>query len=219
MDQKSRLWIGLFDGGLDRMDTKTGLFTHYTHNPSDTNSISNNNVVFIFENEPNDLWTGNWNNGGINRLNVQTGHFKHYLSQNNITSILKDADSTIWAGSQNGVYRYDTKADEFYQMNEENTGLNITNVVSWLQMIKIIFGLVVFREFISLTQRKKRASFMEKKVACHRNLLRLVRIKCGMANYFLVPLAAITHFIPANLRIVHSSQKFSLLIFGSTTRR
>jgi signal transduction histidine kinase/ligand-binding sensor domain-containing protein len=130
MGQESRLWIGLFDGGLDRMDTKTGLFTHYTHNPSDTNSISNNNVVFIFENEPNDLWTGNWNNGGINRLNVKTGHFKHYLSQNNITSILKDADSTIWAASQNGLFRYDEKADEFYQMNEENTGLNITNVVS-----------------------------------------------------------------------------------------
>ena len=130
MDHESNLWVGMFDGGLDRLDTKTGLFTHYIHNPADTNSISNNSAVSISENEPNDLWIGNWNNGGLNRLNVQTGHFKHYLSQNNITSILTDADSTTWAGTQNGLYSYDGKSDEFYKMNEENTGLKINDVIS-----------------------------------------------------------------------------------------
>jgi len=130
MDRESNLWIGMYDGGLDRMDTKTGLFTHYIHNPSDTNSISNNNAVFILENHPNDLWIGNWNNGGINRLNFKTGNFKHYLSQRNITSILKDADSTTWVGTDLGLFRYDRKTDEFYRMNEENTGLDITNVFS-----------------------------------------------------------------------------------------
>ena len=130
MDQESNLWIGMYDGGLDKMDTKTGYFTHYIHNPADTNSISNNSAVSILENAPNDLWIGNWNNGGINRLNVKTGNFKHYLSQGNITSILKDADGTTWAGTEKGLYRYDGKTDEFYHMNEENTGLDITNVVS-----------------------------------------------------------------------------------------
>ena len=121
--------IGMDGGGLDRMDTKTGVFTHYVHNPADTNSITNNKAVSIFENQPNDLWIGNWNNGGINWLNVKTGNFKHYLLQSNITSILKDAEGTTWAGTENGLLRYDSKTDEFYRMNEENTGLDITNVV------------------------------------------------------------------------------------------
>ncbi|HET7001504.1 MAG TPA: two-component regulator propeller domain-containing protein [Puia sp.] len=132
MDQESNLWVGMFNNGLDRMDAKTGLLTHFIHNPSDTNSISNNNVVLIFENEPGDLWTGNWNNGGLNRLNAQTGHFKHYLLQNNITSLLKDGGGTTWAGTQNGLYRYDRNTDEFYKMNEESTGLNISDVNSFV---------------------------------------------------------------------------------------
>src|SRR5665213_3124970 len=82
------------------MDKKTGVFTHYVHNPADTNSISNNKAVSIIENQSNDLWIGNWNNGGINRLNVKTGNFKHYLSQSNITSILKDADGTTWSAQK-----------------------------------------------------------------------------------------------------------------------
>jgi streptogramin lyase len=133
MDQESNLWIGMYDGGLDRMDTKTGVFTHYVHNPADTNSIINNKAVSIVENQPNDLWIGNWNNGGINRLNVKTGNFKHYLSQSNISSILKDADGTTWVGTENGLFRYDMKTDEFYRMNEENTGLDINNVFSLVE--------------------------------------------------------------------------------------
>ena len=129
-DQDLNLYIGTFGSGIDLMNKKTEKFTHYKNDPNDTNSLSQNFATAILEDETKDIWIGAWNNGGINRMNRQTGKFRHYLPDISVASIFRDKDGVIWAGAENGLYRYNRKLDHFSLLSEEDAGLNITNVRS-----------------------------------------------------------------------------------------
>ena len=41
-DSRGILWVGTFGGGLNRYDKETDTFTHYLHDPGNSNSLSNN---------------------------------------------------------------------------------------------------------------------------------------------------------------------------------
>ena len=95
------------------MDRQTGLFRHYKHNPSDTNSLSSNAVYKIIEDKSGNLWVGTWSSGGLNLLDTKTGHFKHYLRGSNIVEIFQDSDGIIWVGTQSGLYRRNNDTGDF----------------------------------------------------------------------------------------------------------
>ena len=48
-DQGGSLWIGTFNGGLNRLDRETGTFTVYRHAPQDPTSLSSDDVRAILE--------------------------------------------------------------------------------------------------------------------------------------------------------------------------
>jgi ligand-binding sensor domain-containing protein len=73
------LWIGTKDGGLNKLNRQTGQFTHYQHNPTDPNSLSDNFIFGIAASSyrgKNELWLGTLS--GLNRFDPQTGKFTHY---------------------------------------------------------------------------------------------------------------------------------------------
>jgi signal transduction histidine kinase len=43
----------------------------------------------------------------------ETGRFKHYMPGNFIYSLYEDSKGVFWAGTENGLYRYDQKLDRF----------------------------------------------------------------------------------------------------------
>jgi len=124
-DRQSNLWLGT-ETGLDRMDRRTGKFTHYRKSPDDTTSLSSNYITYILDAGGGELWVGCYY-AGLNRMNLQTGRCKHYLPNVNTICIYKDADSILWVGSSNGLYRYDKKADDFLLFGEGNAGRRISN--------------------------------------------------------------------------------------------
>ncbi len=106
VDKQENLWIGT-STGLDYLNTKTGSFSQYRHNTNDTSSLSDNSVTSILEDKEGRLWVGTYPDGGVNLLNPQTGKFKHYLKGRGITgTIYQDAMGTIWAGTHDGLYRF-----------------------------------------------------------------------------------------------------------------
>ncbi|MBC7875370.1 MAG: hypothetical protein H7Y01_15325 [Ferruginibacter sp.] len=111
-DRKGSLLIGS-DNGLDFMDRKTNVFTHYSMNSEDTNSLSQNWVTAAHEDLWGNLWIGTYNGGGINLFNPQTGKFKHYLKGTSITFLVEDSDSILWVGTDGGFYRYNRSDDAF----------------------------------------------------------------------------------------------------------
>ncbi|HOZ51696.1 MAG TPA: two-component regulator propeller domain-containing protein [Chitinophagaceae bacterium] len=67
-DSKGLIWVGTQDG-LNSFDGKT--FTHFEHDPMDTNSLSNKYILKISEDAQGYIWVGTA--FGLNRLNPSTG--------------------------------------------------------------------------------------------------------------------------------------------------
>jgi signal transduction histidine kinase/ligand-binding sensor domain-containing protein/DNA-binding response OmpR family regulator len=135
------LWLGTLKGGLNRMDPATREFTHFTSDPSNPNSISNNSVNCILEPEIHGediLWIGT--NGGLNRFDKNSGSFTLYsvedgLPGNTIHGILEDKLGRLWLSSNQGLILFDPLTEKIriytvedgLQGNEFNEGSYFKN--------------------------------------------------------------------------------------------
>lgn len=73
------MWFGTEDG-LNKYDGYK--FTIYNHDRNNPYSLSHNNVRSIYEDKDSVLWIGT-KNGGLNKLNRETGQFSHFLHDPN----------------------------------------------------------------------------------------------------------------------------------------
>lgn len=101
------LWIGTFNGGLNRFNPKTGLFTAHLHQDQDPQSLSSNNIKAISEDSQGQIWVA-IEAGGVDVLNITTGRFHHYrhqannpdsISSDNVQCLLITRQGFIWIGS------------------------------------------------------------------------------------------------------------------------
>ena len=110
IDHKQRLWIGTKDNGLDMLDPATGAWEHYHHVPLNTNSISENAILSLYEDIFHTLWIGTIS--GLNRVSLSNNFSLFRFSNPNtlhpksnfIWSVLSDEQKNIWIASlENGV--------------------------------------------------------------------------------------------------------------------
>lgn len=144
------LWIGTVGGGLNKLipveiEEALVAFVHYKHDPYNPNSLSNNRVWNILEDDNGDLWIGT--NAGLNKLNTKTGSFSHYkynpnnpnsLSNDIVWSSYMDKGGTLWLGTYNGglnkLVPSDTESSPptfvHYKHDPNNPNSLIHNIVS-----------------------------------------------------------------------------------------
>jgi ligand-binding sensor domain-containing protein/signal transduction histidine kinase len=126
-DHEGTIWIGTRHG-LDKYDGKTNKFIHYGHIPNDRSSLSYDGVRVIYEDKQGTIWVGTGvpfysetagNEGGLNKLNRQTGKFTRYLhdendphslTDNRIRALFEDSHGNFWVG---------TAGDGLHIMNKE----------------------------------------------------------------------------------------------------
>lgn len=112
-DSKGNIWIG-FKTGLDKLDSKTGVFSHYVHDPADSASMPSGKVIALEEDDAGMIWIGTENNG-LHKLDPVTGKFSHFrsnpkdrysLRSDNIYTIYNDKAGTLWIGTDRGLSTY-----------------------------------------------------------------------------------------------------------------
>src|SRR5260221_6902183 len=121
-DSDGQLWVGTLAGEMDRLDRKKKQFAHYNINIP--NSILNNYVSSIMEDDQKNLWvtTGY----GIDVLEKKTGRLMHLsstsnqLSCDNGTTLLQDSQHHIWAGTREGLDLYDPEKNSFQSFRTED---------------------------------------------------------------------------------------------------
>ena len=123
-DSKGFIWIGTQDG-LNKYDGHH--FTIYNNDPQDTNSLSDNFIQDITEDEHGILWIG-YNTGGMDRFDPDKEVFTHYknrpgdstsISHNLINHIYVDRAGTMWVGTANGANIFDRNTGIFHRINLE----------------------------------------------------------------------------------------------------
>ncbi len=118
------LWVGTDDAGLCGYNKTTGTWMHHTHDPDDSNSLSDNSVMAVTQSGDGALWVGT-QSGGLNRFDPETGIWTHYKndpnnpnspSSNWISSILEDKYGMLFFGTKKGgLNRLDKERRVFTQ--------------------------------------------------------------------------------------------------------
>jgi diguanylate cyclase (GGDEF)-like protein len=136
------LWIAAYGNGLNRLDRKTGRFTHYRSNPKDADSLADDRVMSLAVDRDGIVWVGTIDSG-LDRLDPRTGVFTHFqhdpadassLSRNAVTRIYEDSQGVLWVGTyKGGLNRMQRRSGEFirYQHDSSNpTSLSNDRVVA-----------------------------------------------------------------------------------------
>ena len=103
--------------GLNKLDRRTETFVRYLHDPENPNSISDNMVHALYQDEAGILWV-TADSGGLNRFDPKTEVFTRYrhdpndpstVSDDRVRSIYADPSGAIWLGVFGGVNRLDPR--------------------------------------------------------------------------------------------------------------
>jgi methyl-accepting chemotaxis protein/ligand-binding sensor domain-containing protein len=117
IDRFGVLWIGTYSQGLCKYDLYRKDFTLFKSIPGNINTMSGNVISGITSNNPNELWVGSRDGGGVSRFVFKANEdprVLHYLNNpndvNNIINIsclcvLQRKSGEVWIGSQGFVSR------------------------------------------------------------------------------------------------------------------
>jgi ligand-binding sensor domain-containing protein len=112
-DREGALWVGTWDGGLNRLDPETGDFTSYRNDPADPTSLGNDRVSAIAQDRQGKLWVATY--GGLNRLEDETGSFTRFQNDADPTASaitpylisFQDQQGLLWIGTFEAPGFYD----------------------------------------------------------------------------------------------------------------
>ncbi len=131
-DGEGFMWFG-GTHGLYRYDGYK--FKIFKVNANNINSISNNNIVSLYEDNEGYIWIGTMQ-GGINKYNPKTETFLNYKNTKNsiykknyVTCITGNDDNEIWIGTfGDGMYVFDKINNSFIKyLHNKNNKQSISN--------------------------------------------------------------------------------------------
>jgi ligand-binding sensor domain-containing protein/HPt (histidine-containing phosphotransfer) domain-containing protein len=129
-DKLGNFWLGTQNGGLNKYDRRSGMFTHYMPDSSDKTAISFDIIYSLLEDSRGRFWVGTQNS--LELMDRQKGTFSHFqnvsgddssLSNNSILSSFEDSQGRVWFGTYDGLnqllpngksFRRYGKKDGFY---------------------------------------------------------------------------------------------------------
>lgn len=118
--QDGMLWIGTFNGGLNRYDPKTSAIVSYRARENDPNALCNDVITDIIEDEDGTLWIATAN--GFSHFDPKTEKFVCFfhnphnprtLSHNSVKSLCLDNRSNIWLATDYGLNKFDKASRQF----------------------------------------------------------------------------------------------------------
>ncbi|MBZ0328236.1 MAG: hypothetical protein K8F54_11560 [Altibacter sp.] len=116
-DKLGFMWFGTQDG-LNRYDGYT--YTQFRNERGNPNSISNNYIWDLYEDDDHVLWIATFG-GGLNSLDLQTGVIHRYklnpddpasFPSNRLFSITEYPNGTLWLGANEGLIKFDKSSGE-----------------------------------------------------------------------------------------------------------
>jgi ligand-binding sensor domain-containing protein/signal transduction histidine kinase len=109
-DRTGNVWVGMYEGGLNRLDRTAGKVTAYRHDPADSTSLSSDIVRAVYEDRSGTLWVGT--DIRLERFDPDRGTFlKNWglgqLPTERVFAIAEDHTGELWVGTQANLYSFD----------------------------------------------------------------------------------------------------------------
>ena len=123
-DQRGYLWIAT-ESHLQRYDGYS--FRAFKHDPDDPESLSESQVVKIYETPSGELWFGT-RGSGVNHYDRARQRFVRHLSDPNdttrltpgvVNTMVEDVDGALWIGTHEGLNRLDPSSGEIQRFRHD----------------------------------------------------------------------------------------------------
>lgn len=136
-DTEGNIWVGSSDGVLcfkENFKSPESIeFHHYVLDPTDTRSLSSNNVYHILCTKRGDVYMATFG-GGLNKVERmdEEGNvaFKVYskadgLHSDILLSVEEDVDGNLWMSTENGLSKFLVEEQRFENYNERDFGKEV----------------------------------------------------------------------------------------------
>lgn len=131
VDSKNRIWVSTNDHGLFQYDLQGKFVAQHIHIPNQ-NSISNDQVRTVVEDDSGRLWVGTF--FGLNCFDPETNEWTNYtyddnrphsLSHSSVFALYKDMQGTLWIGTYfGGINYFNPQSNVFRFYNARSRGPN-----------------------------------------------------------------------------------------------
>lgn len=115
--KNNTIWVSTNSGGLNQYLPQSNAFKAYRHESNNSNSLSDDSVYDVVEDENGLLWIAT--QSGLNRLNPQTGSISRFnaggssgLLSDYIYTVFIDNNQTLWIGTLGGGLAYWDAAEQ-----------------------------------------------------------------------------------------------------------
>ncbi|MEO6456569.1 MAG: two-component regulator propeller domain-containing protein [Ginsengibacter sp.] len=136
-DKEKILWVGTYQGGINKYDKYLTYFDTYRNKPSDWLSLSFNRVTSFAEKANGDVWIGT-DGGALNLWKSSTNQFvrfnpepnnKNSLASWSVLCLLQSKKNDyLWIGSYGScIDRYDQKTNTFVHYTKGDAGNQLNN--------------------------------------------------------------------------------------------
>lgn len=119
-DRVGVMWLGTFQGGVNRCDPNRQKFRLYRHTSNPENGLSSNYVNAVFEDNADYVWIGT--DGGLDRFDARTNTITHYchnpreehsVGAGRINALFEDGRGNLWVGAGTSLDCLDQKRKRF----------------------------------------------------------------------------------------------------------
>jgi ligand-binding sensor domain-containing protein/signal transduction histidine kinase/DNA-binding response OmpR family regulator len=144
-DKEGTLWVASYGKGIYYFNQKTGEKGNLKFETDNPNSLWNNYVNSIYEDNEENIWC--CTEGGLNKYNKRTKTFIHYnvnegLPDNQVFRIIQDNSGTLWASTSKGLVSFTAHFKDLHVYTTEN-GL-ISNQFNYNSSFKTKEGTLYF---------------------------------------------------------------------------
>lgn len=127
-DHRGVLWSATISEGIKYYDPVTGKRGGFANNIHNKNTISNNMVNSLFEDEAHNIWIAT-EGGGMCRLDPDRKNIKRYstktgMPSNFVFKILEDEYRQLWITTAKGLVQFNPKTEELKVYTSANGLLN-----------------------------------------------------------------------------------------------
>ncbi len=138
--EKNTLWVGTYEGGLNKVDLITGESTTYRSSKSGESSIEANGITSIRRLSSGELLIGTYG-GGLSLYRDKSNDFVNLMndpndpttiSNNRVLAIYEDSLGFVWIGTEMGLNLYLPETQTFKRyMSERNKSNSFSSDIPW----------------------------------------------------------------------------------------
>jgi ligand-binding sensor domain-containing protein/methyl-accepting chemotaxis protein len=112
-DSQGRVWLTAENKGVYVFNIQAELIMRLTHDRDNDQTIANNSIWSVYEDEAKRIWLGTWQSG-VDIIDKYYRKFKHYyyrpgtnsLSHNNVKDVIEDKEGNLYVSTDGGGLNY-----------------------------------------------------------------------------------------------------------------